>query len=300
VDLPNLRDGLKAVEVTVKKAEVYKKRNSFLRGHADAVLLRGSVLVVVAQVERRGKQFLQTRQGWFVAVEDCTPLQREIATLAVDVSSENTQPGGVVIGRDTRIFQAPDPASPQIGVLPRWSYVSGATTGSIESAGEFVKLPKGGYVRDASLARFRPAPLPNKVLPQERWVGVDLEEQLLTVYEGNKAIRIMPCSTGVRNNTPKGQYTISRKLKQQTMQLRMCRIRVEDVQWVMYYDEPESLAIHSAYWHDNFGTPVSHGCVNLPPDDAKWLFEWTAPKSALTDTVTVPLPRGSGTKVVVF
>jgi lipoprotein-anchoring transpeptidase ErfK/SrfK len=66
-----------------------------------------------------------------------------------------------------------------------------------------------------------------------------------------------------------------------------------DVPWVAYFSE--GYALHAAYWHDDFGTPKSHGCVNLSPADARWLFQWTEPP--------VPLAwhgaLGAGTRVVV-
>jgi lipoprotein-anchoring transpeptidase ErfK/SrfK len=50
---------------------------------------------------------------------------------------------------------------------------------------------------------------------------------------------------------------------------------LKDIPYVQYFRE--GYALHAAYWHDDFGTPRSHGCVNLAPDDARWLFWWTAP-----------------------
>jgi hypothetical protein len=250
-DETNIRDGYIPVVITRKKSSVFKKRSSFERGHSDAVLLKGSVLMVQKdKAERKGKPFYETRQGWFVPEEDCEILPPGVLSLARDVSS-------------------------------------------ISDISEAAKT-------DSRLSLFRQATIPKDLTQQERWIAVDLEKQLLTAYEGERPIRLMRCSTGERGNTEKGKYRITRKLKQQTMELRMNRVRVEDVQWVMYYDEEESIAIHSAYWHDNFGTPVSHGCVNLPTDDAKWLFDWTAPQAALTDSVVVPKPKGSGTRVIVF
>ncbi len=52
---------------------------------------------------------------------------------------------------------------------------------------------------------------------------------------------------------------------------------LEKVPWSMYFDK--DVALHGAYWHDKFGTRRSHGCVNLSPADAHWLFDWTAPTS---------------------
>jgi lipoprotein-anchoring transpeptidase ErfK/SrfK len=47
---------------------------------------------------------------------------------------------------------------------------------------------------------------------------------------------------------------------------------LEDVPWTMYYDKAR--ALHGAYWHNGFGTPRSHGCVNMSVGDARWLYDW--------------------------
>jgi lipoprotein-anchoring transpeptidase ErfK/SrfK len=78
------------------------------------------------------------------------------------------------------------------------------------------------------------------------------------------------------------------------------RLRIEDVQWVMYYNRKDGIAIHSAYWHDDFGKPVSHGCVNLTIPDARWLFEWSAPWVLPEDSERFPAPGQPGSTVVVF
>jgi hypothetical protein len=51
---------------------------------------------------------------------------------------------------------------------------------------------------------------------------------------------------------------------------------LKDIPYVEYFQD--SYALHAAYWHDDFGTPRSHGCINLAPEDAKWLFQWTEPQ----------------------
>jgi hypothetical protein len=50
---------------------------------------------------------------------------------------------------------------------------------------------------------------------------------------------------------------------------------IEDVPWTMYFSG--NFALHAAFWHERFGRPRSHGCVNLTPTDARWLFQWSAP-----------------------
>ena len=83
------------------------------------------------------------------------------------------------------------------------------------------------------------------------------------------------------------------------MELYNDHLRVEDVQWVMYYIPNRGFAIHSA-WHNDFGYPVSHGCVNLPGDDARWLYEWSAPAVADFHSETFDTPFEKGSRVIVF
>ena len=68
----------------------------------------------------------------------------------------------------------------------------------------------------------------------------------------------------------------------------------------MYYQRRRSIAIHAAHWHDDFGTPVSHGCVNLTPDDARWLYEWALPYSRPEDSESFATARYRGTRILVF
>jgi len=51
---------------------------------------------------------------------------------------------------------------------------------------------------------------------------------------------------------------------------------LQDIPWIMYFNQDQ--ALHTAYWHDGFGSVHSHGCVNLPPEDAQWLFNWATPR----------------------
>jgi len=70
------------------------------------------------------------------------------------------------------------------------------------------------------------------------------------------------------------------------------------VSWSNFFDSEHGIAIHSAFWHNDFGQAVSHGCVNASPQDAKWIFRWTAPNMSL-DQADVRVPMPGGTHVVV-
>ncbi len=106
----------------------------------------------------------------------------------------------------------------------------------------------------------------------QHWIEIDLSDQHLFAWEGTNQTFTAVISTG-KPTTPTnpGIYTIQRKYPQDRM--RGADYDIADVPNVLYFDR--GYAIHGAYWHNNFGTPVSHGCINLPVNNAQWLFEWT-------------------------
>ncbi len=106
---------------------------------------------------------------------------------------------------------------------------------------------------------------------QERWIEINLKQQKLTAWEGNKVIYQVTVSSGKKSTpTLTGVYAVQTKLRKARM--RGADYNIPDVPYTMYYDG--NYAIHGAYWHNNFGTPVSHGCVNLPPKKAQLVFNW--------------------------
>ena len=107
----------------------------------------------------------------------------------------------------------------------------------------------------------------------DRWIDVNLSEQRVYAYEGDAVVNSFVVSTGVAQTpTVTGKYKIYVKVPVQDMSGPGYYLR--DVPWVMFfYDE---YGFHGTYWHNNFGTPMSRGCVNLTIDDAAWLFNWAS------------------------
>jgi hypothetical protein len=111
----------------------------------------------------------------------------------------------------------------------------------------------------------------------QRRIEVDLTSQWLTAYEGELVVYRAPVATGRDGfNTPTGSYAIYDQLRAQTMTGDMGGESwyVPNVPWVQYV--VGGVALHGTYWHDRFGTGarMSHGCINLGMDDARWLYEW--------------------------
>lgn len=118
---------------------------------------------------------------------------------------------------------------------------------------------------------------PLGVGPNERWVDVDLSSQTLVAYEGSEPVFTTRISSGTADHpTVTGQFRIWLAFESQTMDgsLLGYDYYLENVPYVMYFFE--DYALHGAFWHNNFGYPMSHGCVNLSPADAGWIFNWAS------------------------
>lgn len=119
------------------------------------------------------------------------------------------------------------------------------------------------------------------VIPTEgKWISVDLDHQRTFAWEGNKLIKSFLISSGkARTPTVTGVFRIWGKIAAQRMEggsrAAGDYYNLPNVQWVQYFYQDYSF--HGTYWHNNFGTPMSHGCVNMTNADAKWLFDWASP-----------------------
>lgn len=110
-----------------------------------------------------------------------------------------------------------------------------------------------------------------------KWIEVDLTHQRLYAHEGAKTVLTAVVSTGIRAYpTRTGQFKIYSKFRSTPMSGP--GYYLPGVPWTMFYSG--NYAIHGTYWHNNFGRPMSHGCVNMKTPEAKWLYAW-APKGTL-------------------
>ncbi len=104
-----------------------------------------------------------------------------------------------------------------------------------------------------------------------RWIDVNLSEQRVYAYEGDVIVNSFIVSTGTaRTPTVTGKFKIWIKLKSTTMSGP--GYYLTNVPYAMYFYK--GYGLHGTYWHNNFGTPMSHGCVNLTTADAGWLYNW--------------------------
>jgi len=121
-------------------------------------------------------------------------------------------------------------------------------------------------------------------------VGVNLGQQTVVAYEGDTPVYAAMVATGLpATPTVQGVFRTWQRLTSGTMSGGSAATGgyyyLEGVTWTCYFYS--GYALHTAYWHDAFGRPRSHGCVNLSPYDAWWIFQWSAPGGANSPAVYV-------------
>ena len=181
---------------------------------------------------------------------------------------------------------APTPASGQTHVVQRGETLSaiarryGLSMWALAQANgignpSFIYV---GQVLRISGGAPSPSPAPAPTIPPPssasgRWLDLDLSEQRITAYEGSTPVRSTVVSTGLpRTPTPTGQYRIYVKLLADDM--AGPGYYLPAVPYTMYFYR--GYGIHGTYWHSNFGTPMSHGCVNPPTPEARWFFNFSS------------------------
>ncbi len=143
-------------------------------------------------------------------------------------------------------------------------------------AGLFWAVPGlvGGAVKaQEAQSEWVTASIDNLRHSSAQWIQVDLSDQVLVAWEGDIPVFSISVSTGRPDeSTPSGVYEIETKYR--TARMQGDTYDIPDVPYTMYFSG--SYAIHGAYWHDNFGSPVSSGCINVPLEGAAWLFDWAS------------------------
>lgn len=135
------------------------------------------------------------------------------------------------------------------------------------------------------------APISPEIPPELKKIEVSLARQALTAYEDGKIVRETLISSGLPDigprdgdipmQTPKGRFRLQLKMPSKHMgdghlTADIKAYELVGVPWVSFF-HTTGVAFHGTYWHDNFGCRMSHGCVNMRNEDAKWLYRWTTP-----------------------
>jgi len=162
------------------------------------------------------------------------------------------------------------------------------------------------YVPSVQLRPIAPAemtPLSPEVPLGQKRIDVNLTTQTLTCFESDKTVFTTQVSSGVTGlfDTPTGHFNIQVKLPARNMSTTSHFaddvIPLVGVPWTSFFTA-EGHALHGTYWHDNFGVPMSHGCVNMRNEDALRIFRWSTPTAGFENVNTQTLDvKGYGTTV---
>jgi lipoprotein-anchoring transpeptidase ErfK/SrfK len=151
---------------------------------------------------------------------------------------------------------------------------------------------------------------PKKILGEatvtgEKHIYVDLTTQTLSAYQGDSLFMQVPVSSGKWFPTPAGEYTIWEKIRATKMSggEGADYYYLPNVPFVMFFEGSgvsagRGFSLHGAYWHNNFGHPMSHGCVNMRTVDAEKLYYWVNPPT--NGNVSLSSTDNPGTKITIY
>lgn len=260
----------------------------------------GSMLAYTRAFTHEGRTFLLSSDGTAVPADRVRPF-RESTFAGVRVPGEATLPLAWLRTRPrprwalssdgtwqeagawpARAFARLDPATP----ARRDGARTLLSTLERDAAGRSLWVDE----RDATVVRAKDRP-PIGVAAGARWLDVSITQGTLVAYDGSSPVFATLISPGVggvpvkgrdpvkASTTPIGVYRITFKHVASTMSPEFGEDRsfwIADVPYTQYFAAP--FALHTAYWHESFGDPMSAGCINLSPRDGKWLFDWTTPR----------------------
>jgi hypothetical protein len=177
-------------------------------------------------------------------------------------------------GRKVPVYPSPDTDDKAVRTAARREIVS-----LLEEKNGFVRIAEGEWIERKHLRVASITAPPRDLAPGAQWIDVDLDEQALVLYEGSTPVFATLVSTGGKKNpTPPATYRVRAKAATTAMagDPRVPnRYEVSAVPWAVRF--ADGFFVHGVYWHDGFGGARSHGCVNVSPKDAAFIFDWIAP-----------------------
>lgn len=231
------------------------------------------------QVDVGDETLFRTVYGEYVRAEDVKILEPP-AMRGEKLGADVKLPLAFVYGPETSPLYCEEAGRfAECGVAQR--HARFAPRGFVSRDGaRFVRGPEGALISSDAVRIVRAIDLPPGVSADERWVHVDLASQFLVAYEGRKPVYATLISSGKETHkTPSGLYQVQRKYLSKIMRGEDPNegiYHVEEVPWITYYYG--AYALHGAYWHNTFGAVRSHGCTNIAPADARWLYYWGEPE----------------------
>jgi hypothetical protein len=274
----------------------YSRPDDYFRDEWAESLGRGFGIAVIERADRDGVRFLRGTSGFWVS-EDDVRYARGSDLVGVELEGGALDVAWVRRG-GARVREVTDDRVRSRVVRRAGAREVVHIRG--ELPGRSLRIDDGA-IAARDVQRPTLAPPPDGVAEDETWIDVELASQTLVLYRGSSPVFATLVSTGrERHATPVGTFRIWVKLAEDGMDDlertdAESNYLIEAVPWVQYFSE--GVALHAAFWHDDFGRVHSHGCVNLAPRDALRLFRATAPALPPGWDAVMPTESQPGTVV---
>ncbi len=306
-----------------RAAELARKREKLPLHPQTPFLNRGYIVTLGTQYAEHGKSWWRTARGGYVAAEYVR--RKRPTEFQGTVLAEGTQlPFGFVMAKEAYAYAQDDTGKLSRGRKLGFREFVDIVAAPQRFRGRTYSRTRRGFLVQTDLVRMAPQPdVPDPDLlavealrssdvqldlarAAERWIYVDLAKQILVAYEGENPVYTTLVSTGRRGSTsesfetPRGDFRIRTKHISSSMNGDTASdgdYSIQDVPWTMFFEG--GYALHGAFWHHAFGRRRSHGCINLGPQDARWLFYWAGPSLPDTWHGVIANDGNPGTLVVV-
>ncbi|MEM9777008.1 MAG: L,D-transpeptidase [Chloroflexota bacterium] len=204
----------------------------------------------------------------------------------VEVNYQPTRPFGWVVVRDfIPSFEPGGEPDERLAKMKRYDFFEVYNAVEADDGWIWYDIGDGRWINQQFVSLVDVDPRPEGVGPNDLWTEIDLYEQTLAAYEGDRMVFATLISSGLnRWPTYEGLFQVDPEnrfveTKMGGAEGRVDYYFVEDVPHTMYFDLRNEIALHGAYWHDRFGYKHSHGCVNMPPQDSEWIYYWSQDKA---------------------
>ncbi len=278
----------------------YRLRQDIDVGSPNAEFQAGFLLAITQASDWGDSTALLTTHDYWLSARDVQTVKPSAFTgTAVDGELDVAW----VSEKRTFVYSAPDMRKQPPVYVERLARVE--VSGQQQKGSVLWLRTEQGWLKASDVRMPEVQAPPQGIAADERWLDVDTKTQTLVAYVGSRPVYATIVSTGrgkpgTEQATPVGLHRLWIKLYRSDMDNledpeTQSPYAVEAVPYVMFFDR--GYGIHGTYWHDRFGSPKSHGCVNVSLADARWLFQFTSPHLPIGWSAVFPTAQERGTLV---
>lgn len=264
-------------------------------------IFTGFGFAVAKRVTIDGQRYFKSPEGKIIPTHAARVTSRISTFEGRHISGAQQWPVGWVNAREAWAYSSPAISKKlRVRKLERYDFFAVYEQKRVKKR-TYYRIDEDLWLSGRDVRVASPASRPVGVQENERWIDVDVAQQIVTAYQGDTPVYVTMVSTGRggASRTVKGAFRTWVKVAAIAMDntdeeeeveevdteaadtstaesVERKLYSLQDVPWTQFFHE--SYALHAVYWHNRFGNRKSHGCVNLAPADAKWFYEWTFPQ----------------------